>query len=220
MIGAAALALAAWDALHPLPAPRRRLEIPDHELGVSLALAAAADFPAEAKLTADGRTARLQRTGAFTRRVSILFVGLDVYRIASYVENPRPAAAETVLEELLVDGPRRVLALRFLRTLSGAQLREAFDAEIKNCFGDVDLERQAGPLKRFLAEFAQGAGANEILYLAWLPGGRFFLGRNDPQRLAPIAADPAFARAVWRIWSAPTAGDSRYELVSEISLEP
>jgi hypothetical protein len=156
----------------------------------------------------------LQLTGSFVRRRPILFLNLDVYEIASYVETPKLGSTEELLDGLLIPNQRRAYHLRFLLSLSGKQVMEAFDDEVSRSFGDVDMEKHGADVKAFVNLLADGVSAGDVVYLLWTPDGCLFAGFKRNRALERITSEPSVARAIWRIWAGPTAEPGRAGLVA------
>jgi hypothetical protein len=213
--------------------PSPALPAPSQTLEHAPAAAAAADtpivciesspeeidgFPKDLTLHVDGKSYRLEQTGQFVRTRTILkIMTIQLYEIASFVESPESGQSEELLNGLMVDGRRKAYVLRFLRKLSGSAINTAINEEIVETFIDVDMAKFQGDIDRFVSQFSKGSVTGDRVFMVWLPGGWLFSSFNDPDRLELIAHDVTLARAVWRIWAGPNAGDERLQLIRRFS---
>ena len=177
-------------------------------------------FPASVAIVDGQRTYSLDYTGQFTRRRGILFFDIDLYAIASYVEAPEPGETEALLDEMLVDGVRRVYLLRMLKTIPARAIAGAMDEEIDNYFIDIDMDRLGGAIDEFRGVFGHGAKRGQVVYMAWLPGGRSYASFNDAEHVELVAEDLPLARAIWRIWAGKHSGPERVGLVERLARQP
>lgn len=169
-------------------------------------------FPRSITIRDGQQTRQVEYTGSFLRTRKVLFVTLRLYEIASYVESPQPGESESLLDGLLEDGPAKVYVIRFTMKLSGQQITSTIRKEIDETFTDVDMDRLADGIDRFVDQFSRGSSPGNVVYLAWLPGGRVYNG-YETTILDRIATDFPFARAIWRIWAGEQAGPERFGLV-------
>lgn len=174
-------------------------------------------FPASVEVLDGDRSYTVEYTGQFTRQTKLLFLSIDLYTIASYIESPKPGETEQLLDDMLVDGVRRVYLLRMCKNIPSGAIAHAMDLEIDNYFTDVDLDRLSEQVNAFRAVFSSGARRNQIVYMAWLPGGRVYASFNNPNDVKMIAQDLPLAKAVWAIWAAPHSGPERVGLVEKIA---
>lgn len=170
-------------------------------------------FPKSVTLQVDGQSYSLENTGQFVRARTLVIFPIQIYSIASYVESPTSAHRDDLLAGLMRDGPRKVYLLRFLRNLKGSLIHTAISEEIEETFSDVDMGKFKMDIERFTSQFANGSTAGDMVYMVWLPGGWLFSSYNKADSLNLIAQDVTLARAVWRIWAGPNAGDDRFQLV-------
>lgn len=177
-------------------------------------------FPKSLTIHEAGRTFQAQYTGQFTRVRKLLIFPVKVYTIASYVEAPNQGDTQGLLDSLLTDGPRKVYVLRFLRSLTGKQILGAIREEIDLTFDDVDMVRLQSNIDRFCENFANGSSPGDLVYIAWLPGGRLCTSFNKPEHVEMIAEDIPLTRAIWRIWAGANAGAERVGLVERYANRP
>ena len=175
-------------------------------------------LPNAVHICCDGKTINTSYTGKFIRIKTVMFVKAEVYQMGSYVESPEPAAADTMLADMLVDGNCKVFVLRFSRSVPGGVISATIKQRIAETFGDVELSRVGQDLDRFVALFANGALAAQTIYMCWMPGGKLYCSFNNSEKLDLISSDFSLTRAIWRIWCGPQAGPERLGLVENLSV--
>lgn len=160
----------------PPPAVGRERIVPASDYGA---------FPE--RFTWQGRRFALQGAGL----CEFGFLGIDLYRAALYVERPVSAA-----DELLRCDQDLLLHLHFVRGLSAAQLRAAYEASVGVNAGD-DARRYDAALGQLLAAMRDVAVGDGYTF-AVLGGRELVVQRNDVE-LARID-DAAFARLFVRLY--------------------
>jgi hypothetical protein len=176
-------------------------------------------FPKTIQLIDGKRTYTLEFTGSFIRKTKLLFITIDLYVIGSYIEKPTTGTTDELLDGMLVDGIRRAYLLRMLKTVPGSAVAHAIDLEIDTFFTDVDMAKVGDEVDQFRKIFANGAKRDQIVYMAWLPGGRSYASFQDPDNVGMVTHDLPLARAIWRIWAGKHSGPERVGLVTHIATD-
>ncbi|QDU63921.1 hypothetical protein Pan216_48020 [Planctomycetes bacterium Pan216] len=175
-------------------------------------------FPKEVKIEAGDHSFTARYTGQMTRSKNLLVLSIDLYALASYaVDPPKDGDSEAMLDEMFQSGERKLLLLKFLKPLPGKHIFQAVEEEIEISFTDVDLDPLRPNMDQFLAQFANGSMPGDIVYIAWLPGGRLYSSFNEPEDVSLVLEDVPFVRALWRIWFGPQSGPERFGLVSSLT---
>lgn len=186
---------------------------------VELGPFSAAGFPERATVFDGSCPTEVHYTGKILRKRAVLLVPVNIYEIAAYVEEPAEADQETLLDEMLVDGPVKLFVLRFLLPLPGRAILADIRQAIVDSFGDVDMGQLQCEIDRFCGQFGRGASRGEMVYIVWLPGGRIYSGFHTADPLSFIAADEPMARAIWRVWAGPDS-ENRVDLVERFTAKP
>ena len=210
------------DRLGPPPSPppdfAQELGVPS-EVKVVLAQEQVEGFPETVTIHTGNEELLTELTGHFTRSRNLLLITLNLYEIASYVEAPEKGETELLLNGLLEDNCPKVYLIRFRMKLPGKAVLKAITDEINATFTDVDMDRLKENIDRFVGQFAGGASAGDMIYVARLPGGLVYSSINAPEHLGLIAEDQPLARALWRIWAGETSGPERVGLVKRFATD-
>lgn len=181
-------------------------ETPASVTVVPTVLNAATNLPDSLVVKAGKKVHTLTYTGHKLDVGTLFFLSLELYRLGSFVETPEPASAEAWQEKLLTDGTPKAYLLQFSNQLPGGPIQSAIQEKIDTTFTDVDMAKLGKSIDYFVGLFANGAAKGDTVYLVWLPGGKVYVGFKTTE-LSLLAEDPAFARALWRIWAGPQSAN-------------
>ncbi|MFO0947635.1 MAG: hypothetical protein U1D30_17210 [Planctomycetota bacterium] len=176
-------------------------------------------FPESLTIDDGQRKVTVQYTGKLLRKRSLVLVPVNVYEIAGYIETPAVGQSEMLLENMMAEGSAKLYLLRFLMPLPGRAILNDIHESIVASFGDVDMAKVEADINRFCKQFGRGSSRGDIVYIAWLSGGRVYSGFQTPNEATLVAKDVDLARAIWRIWAGPES-ENRVNLVERFRQSP
>lgn len=176
-------------------------------------------FPESLTIDDGRRTVTVEYTGKLLRKRSLVLVPVGVYEIAGYIEAPTTGQTEQLLDNMLVEGPSKLYMIRFLLPLPGRAILNDIHESVVASFGDVNMEEVEADINRFCKQFGRGSSRGDIVYIAWLGGGRVYSGFQTPNEATLVAQDGDLARAIWRIWAGPES-ENRVNLVERFRQSP
>jgi hypothetical protein len=152
-------------------------------------------FPAEVKVSNNGKEYTLKCTGVAVRKKLIF----KVYGIAHYMQDPvnvnDPNAA---FAAILTDGKAKQIVMEFARDVDIAKIKEAYTDGFKEHTTAAEFQQLQPVINQFLGYFSKDVKENERFTLRWLPGG--VITANIQGEEKPAITNSMFARALWSIW--------------------
>lgn len=167
-------------------------------------------FPQELMFSENGKTHRLNFTGESER----MFLFFKVYGIAHYAEVDDLVPLS--LDNLVEDGRRKAIMIRFHRKLGLERIREEFAGTIRQNARPQWLVDAEPTIAAFIAAIDRDARSGDQLVFYWLAGGRLIAEFNGERSFA--ATDTAFAKLIWSIWFGDDPVCDRQELLAELSV--
>jgi len=172
-----------------------------------------AKFDKSTAFTHNGKTFKLQATGAALRRKWFV----KGYVIGHYIENPVNGTQEQVLEDIFSNAKAKQITKIWLHQLPLSLIRESYKETLQKVMTPSEYEQNQADIDRFVKFFIVDAEVGDYHYLRWLPGGYIELYKNEEERGSLVNAD--LAKALWSMWLGPESVVDRKKLIALTSTD-
>lgn len=166
-------------------------------------------FPAVITAQHDGKDYTMNITGTATR--SKFFV--NVYAVASYVQDPVKGKKEAIFDELLSDSKAKALQFNWVHDADQQKVRDGFIESFKKVLSEKDYAALKPQIDQFVS-FYPDIKVGDKQSLRWFPDGSVDVEINGVNK--GTIKNPAFAQALWSIWLGPKSVVSRNKLVNHL----
>jgi hypothetical protein len=168
-------------------------------------------FPAEVKVTNNGKEYALKCTGVAVRKKLIF----KVYGMAHYMQDPgKTNDFKTAFNGILTNGKAKQIVMEFARDVEIAKIKEAYTDGFKEALSSTEFQQLQPVINQFLGYFSKDVKENERFTLRWLPDG--VVTANIQGEEKPAITNGTFARALWTIWFGDDSIVDREKLVEFI----
>jgi len=169
-------------------------------------------YPDDIAVEVGGQPVDLVATGTALREKTAF--RFNVYTIVSYVAKGTDLGDDPAKGLMLADVPKR-LRLDLLRGFSENKLRNSFDEDVRNNYGDR-MDEISQDLSTFNAYWTRDAEKKDVIIFDYNPvrGLRTTLNGKE----LGVIKNKVFAQALWSVWfgKKPASSDMRKKLVAAV----